>query len=131
MKYLLDTCIISDFVKGREPVVERLLGLAPRDVAISTITRMEVEYGLQLNPGRARKLRKPLHAMFSSVELLPFSDDDALAAARVRARLKAQGAPIGPYDLLLAGTAVARALTFVTANYREFSRVQGLKVERW
>jgi tRNA(fMet)-specific endonuclease VapC len=45
--------------------------------------------------------------------------------------LKARGTPIGPYDTLIAGQAMARGLTLVTRNTREFERVVGLSVENW
>ncbi|MFC6668665.1 hypothetical protein ACFP9V_26795, partial [Deinococcus radiopugnans] len=50
---------------------------------------------------------------------------------RIRAALKAQGTPIGPYDLLNAGMALARGLTLVTHNGREYRRVAGLLVADW
>jgi tRNA(fMet)-specific endonuclease VapC len=49
----------------------------------------------------------------------------------LRAILEAQKQPIGPYDTLIAGQALARGYTLVTANYREFSRVEGLLWEDW
>ena len=55
----------------------------------------------------------------------------ASEAARIRARLERKGTPIGPYDVLIAGLAKSRALTLVTNNTREFSRVRGLSVENW
>jgi tRNA(fMet)-specific endonuclease VapC len=39
--------------------------------------------------------------------------------------------PIGPFDTLIAGQALARGMTLVTANMREFSRVEGLRLEDW
>jgi tRNA(fMet)-specific endonuclease VapC len=45
--------------------------------------------------------------------------------------LKQQGTPIGSYDILLAGTALSRKLILVTANTREFDRVNGLVIENW
>jgi tRNA(fMet)-specific endonuclease VapC len=39
--------------------------------------------------------------------------------------------PIGPFDTLIAGIAVATNATLVTHNLREFSRVSGLKVVDW
>lgn len=60
-----------------------------------------------------------------------FDTEDARAAAAIRADLKRKGTPIGPYDLLIAGQAMARGLAVVTANVREFERVDGLKVEDW
>ena len=44
---------------------------------------------------------------------------------------KRSGVRIGPYDLLIAGQARARNLVLVTANSREFSRVEGLDSEDW
>jgi tRNA(fMet)-specific endonuclease VapC len=38
---------------------------------------------------------------------------------------------IGPYDILLAGHAIAAGLTLVTDNTGEFGRVVGLPVENW
>ena len=41
------------------------------------------------------------------------------------------GTPIGPYDLLIAGIAMAHNLIVVSRNVSEFSRVPGLRVENW
>ncbi len=41
------------------------------------------------------------------------------------------GTPIGPYDVLIAGQALARGLVLVTHNVGEFSRVGGLLIEDW
>ena len=46
-------------------------------------------------------------------------------------RSAAAGGGIGPYDVLIAGQALARGLTLVTHNVREFGRVEGLRVEDW
>jgi tRNA(fMet)-specific endonuclease VapC len=45
--------------------------------------------------------------------------------------LERRGQPIGPYDLLIAGQALASGLTLVTNNVQEFQRVAGLKLESW
>jgi tRNA(fMet)-specific endonuclease VapC len=49
----------------------------------------------------------------------------------VRGELTGAGAAIGAYDALIAGHAVRRGITFVTANTREFERVEGLLWEDW
>jgi tRNA(fMet)-specific endonuclease VapC len=64
-------------------------------------------------------------------EVLNFDSKDAHIAGDVRATLAQRGAPIGPYDVLIAGQALARGLTLVTANTREFSRVEGLRLVDW
>jgi tRNA(fMet)-specific endonuclease VapC len=131
MKYLLDTCTVSDFVKGEAGVMARIKATSPKQLAVSSLTRMEIDYGLALNRERARKLAPMLDAFFSVVDTVPFGAADAQASAAIRAALKTAGQPIGAYDVLIAGTAVARGLIVVTANLGEFKRVSGLQVENW
>ena len=131
MKYLLDTCTVSDFVKGQPNVLARIKATPPNLIAVSALTRMEVDYGLVLNVERAKKLAPILDAFFSTIATLPFDEADAQAAAAIRAALKTQGQPIGAYDVLIAGTGLARGLVVVTSNTGEFKRVSGLQVEDW
>jgi tRNA(fMet)-specific endonuclease VapC len=131
MKYLLDTCTVSDFVKGQPKVLARIKATSPNLIAVSALTRMEVDYGLALNAERAKKLAPILEAFFSTIATLPFDEADAQAAAAIRAALKTQGQPIGAYDVLIAGTGLARGLVVVTSNVSEFKRVSGLQVEDW
>ena len=92
---------------------------------------MEIDYGLALNAERARKLEPVLDAFFSASVTLPFDVADAQAAAAIRAALKTRGQPIGAYDVLIAGTGLARGLVLVTSNVSEFKRVGGLQIEDW
>jgi len=131
MKYLLDTCTVSDFVKGQTRVMARLKATPPKLIAVSALTRMEIDYGLALNQQRARKLAPLLDAFFAVVATLPFDEADARATAALRAALKTQGRPIGAYDALIAGTGLARGLVVVTSNTGEFARVSGLQLEDW
>lgn len=64
---------------------------------------MEIEWGLLLNPARARKLAPILNAFLGFIATLSFDEADAQAAAGVRAALQRQGQPIGAYDVLIAG----------------------------
>jgi len=64
-------------------------------------------------------------------EILDFQLQDAIKAGEIRAVLATRGAPLGPFDLLIAGQAVARDLTLITNNLREFSRIDQLRVEDW
>ena len=131
MKYLLDTCTVSDFVKGQPGVLERIKATPPRLLAVSVVTRMEIEFGLQLNPERARKLGPILDSVLNAITTLPLSEADAIAAAAILAALQHRGQPIGPYDILIAGCGLARGLIVVTSNTGEFGRVGGLLIENW
>jgi predicted nucleic acid-binding protein len=68
-------------------------------------------------------------------EVLQWAGDPAATpfeeAGQVRAALRRRGRPIGPFDVLLAGCALARGLTLVTANVDELARIDGLSVENW
>lgn len=131
MKYLLDTCVVSDFVKGDPSTLNHIKKTSPNHIAISSITLMEIEYGLALNKNKAAQLRSVIHDFLAPITILNFTSDDAAQAALLRALLKQQGNPIGAYDILLAGTALNHKLTFVSSNTNEFDRINGLKLENW
>jgi tRNA(fMet)-specific endonuclease VapC len=131
MTYLLDTDTLSQFSRGHAGVLERVKETSPSDIAISTVTLMEIEYGLALQSAKARKLRPILYDFFGAATLLPFDEQAAKATAAIRAKLKTKGTPIGAYDALIAGTALAKGLVVVTGNTREYNRIGGLIVENW
>ena len=131
MKYLLDTCVVSDFVKGEKNTLIRLKQTPPSHIAISSITLMEINYGLAINPDRAKKIEHVLNDFIHCVTVLAFAKEDANQAAKARAYLKSQGSPIGFYDVLIAGSAFHHGLVMVTANEKEFKRLPGLSVQNW
>jgi tRNA(fMet)-specific endonuclease VapC len=131
MKYLLDTCVVSDFIHGDTQTLTHIKHHSPSDIAISSITLHELQYGLALNPKRAAKISDVIHDFLGVISILDFSQNDASAAAIIRAQLKLQGRPIGSYDVLIAGTALSRNLILVTSNLKEFSRLDSVKLENW
>jgi tRNA(fMet)-specific endonuclease VapC len=131
VRYLLDTCALSDFARGQAQVLARIKGMPPEALAVTTVTVTEVEYGLRLNAALERRLRPVMEAFFRSVHVLPYDEDDARGTASVRAALKVRGQPIGAYDALIAGSALARGLVLITSHTDEFARVEGLTLEDW
>jgi tRNA(fMet)-specific endonuclease VapC len=104
------------------------------DCRLSAIVLMELEYGAAKRPEvtafRDRIAR--LKAVFPRAEA--FDEAAAHHTGFVRAflaNLKPNAQPIGAYDALLAGHALALGAVFITQNTREFSRVPGLSVEDW
>lgn len=131
MAWLLDTDICSYALKNRPPqFAERLFSKTPSEVMVSTITVYELITGCEKLPGRGRLL-KEVNAFLAPFAKLAFTVEDACRAGLVRVSLEKKGTPIGPYDILLAGQALARNLTLVTNNAGEFRRVEGLKLEDW
>lgn len=129
--WLLDTNICIHLIKKKpEAVLRRLRAVDIADVAVSSITVAELQYGV------AKSLWPEQNALALAAFLAPlgvetFDDTSAAAYGPLRVGLERLGTPIGSMDLLIAAHALAHGRTVVTNNTREFSRVAGLKVENW
>lgn len=128
MTFTLDTNAVSALLLGNAVFLERLERHSVSQVKLSTIVTHELFYGAYHGVRRDDTLRRIDRLPFSRLD---FTDDDARHAGKVRAALRARGTPIGPYDVLIAGQALARGLVLVTHNVAEFSRVEGLSIEDW
>lgn len=129
IRYLLDTDVVIALLKAPDGAIgRRLRSHDPREIGLSVIAMHEIYYGAFRSQRREHNLSIADGLLFA---LVPFDREDAREAGEVRARLAARGVPVGPHDALIAGQAKARALRLVTANVREFSRVEGLEVEDW
>ena len=130
MKYLLDTDTCIAAMRGCEGAVNKLSSLPPDDCRVSTVTVYELEVGV----AKCREPQKEgakVARFLASVHVLPLDTASARRAGVLRATLEKQGRAIGPYDVLLAGQALAGGLQLISGNLAEFSRVEGLEVEGW
>ncbi|MBU4177214.1 MAG: type II toxin-antitoxin system tRNA(fMet)-specific endonuclease VapC [Desulfurivibrionaceae bacterium] len=131
MHYLFDTNICIYLIKKRPPeALAQFKRHSPLDVAISTITLFELEYGVEKSQYRQRS-QDALAKFLLPFNLLELDRSAATDAAAIRAELEKKGLPIGPYDLLIAGLARSQNMTLVTNNTKEFERVDGLRLENW
>jgi len=128
--YVLDTNTLIYFFKGQGEVARRLFGVAPKDIFIPTVVIFELEVGIAKSTNSLKR-QEQLQTLLKSVNVLDFTQKEAKASARIRAELEHKGMPIGPLDTLIAGCAKANALTLVSRNTSEFSRVEGLLAEDW
>lgn len=129
---ILDSNIISYYLRGDPQIVPRVQALAPAEVGVPAIVEYELRYGLLRLPQEAAKPRlAALMQLLQPMQRLPFDSDCAAHAARIRAELEVAGTPIGPHDTLIAATALRYQATLVTRNVREFSRVSGLQWLNW
>ena len=131
MKYLLDTCIISYFLKKYPKVIEILQTHSPKDIAVSAITIHEIEYGLKLHPEKEPKIRHIWQELLDQINVLDVNNIVAIESAHLRSYLKTRGIMIGNYDLLISATARAYNMICVTSNIDEFTRVPELVIENW
>lgn len=128
MKYLLDSNAIIALMKGHPGFVGKLRRHKPQDFAIPAIVAHELIYGAYKGQRVSDNLARVDALQF---ETLDFDKQDARVAGEIRASLASLGTPIGAYDVLIAGQAVARDLILITHNVREFGRVPKLRFEDW
>jgi tRNA(fMet)-specific endonuclease VapC len=108
MHFLLDTNICIYLIKNRPPgVLEKFKQHPPSEVAISTITLFELEYGAEKS-NRKQQSKKALKKFLSPLDIVDLDQAAADEAAVIRAQLEKKGMPIGPYDILIADTAPPR-----------------------
>ena len=130
-RYLLDTNILSDLIKNpRGVVAERMLtpGLEIY-CCTSIIVACELRYGAAKK--QSPKLSYNVEQVLNSLPILPLEESVDKVYAETRVNLEGRGLPIGQHDLLIAAHALSLGLTVVTANEREFTCVENLKVENW
>jgi len=130
VKYCLDTSTLIYFFKGLGNVSSQMLTVAPGEIAVPAIVMFELEVGIGKSSS-PRKRTTQLQEFISLVTIISFGQSEAKCAAGIRIKLERQGLSIGPYDILIAASALANNRTLVTHNTREFERVDGLKIEDW
>ena len=131
MRVLLDTNICIYMIKNKPPEVRKHFeAFVPGDIAISSITVAELQYGVEKSAAR-EKNALALEAFLLPLEISSFDMDSAIAYGKIRAGLERQGTPIGGMDMLIAAQAIAQGFTLITHNLKEFNRVPGLQCETW
>ena len=133
MSYLLDTNACIALINGTPASVRGRFQKETdggAQIYVPTVVTFELWYGVAKSARPA--LNSQLLETFLSgpILVLPF-DEDARVAGYIRSNLETSGKPIGAYDLLIAGQALAQQLTLVTANVSEFARVKGLVWQDW
>lgn len=134
MNYLLDTNVCIAIVSGRPPSVRQRFRQAIKvnaAIATSSITGFELWFGVANSLRRDDNSERLEAFLAGPVDMLPFDHEDTRTAGELRADLQARGTPIGAYDLLIAGQALRRGMTLVTANVSEFAHIDGLAFEDW
>lgn len=134
MDYLLDTNACIALNKGKPAAVRARLNRAVHagaQIWVPTVVLYELWYGVAKSARPKENAEDLATFLAGPVRVLGFGEEDAREAGKVRMSLERIGKPIGAYDVLIAGQALSRKLTLVTANTREFGRVKGLVWEDW
>ncbi len=133
MTLSVDTNVLVEVLRSRNRAVRRAFASAiigPEPVVTSLIVFHELMFGAARRHDPVAE-RIKVRRVLSQVGVEALDARDVTVAAEIRGDLSRRGMPIGPYDLLIAGQALARGWTVVTNNIREFSRIDGLSVVDW
>jgi len=128
--YLLDTNIVSDLVRNPDGMIRQHVDhVGPGNVFTSVIVAAELHFGIAKKA--SQKLRRRVLDAFEFIPVWPLPIVVAAHYGSLRADLELRGLPIGANDMWIAAHALAEDAVLVSNNIREFSRINGLKVENW
>lgn len=135
--YLLDTNIVSEFVKKVPD--DRVLDLyfARRHLcAIAAITWQELTRGVKRMPEGQRRVRIQnfIDSLAENMEVLPYDKFSAQICSEIQARAEKEGKSLPSYASQIAATAISRGMVLVTHNIANFESIKEtafLRVEDW
>lgn len=130
LRYMLDTNLCIATIQHKPEAVRAAFNLHHAQMGISSVTVMELMYGVELSAQPQRNLAD-VEGFIARLDVLDYDAAAAAHTAQIRAELKKAGTQIGPYDQMIAGHARSRGLVVVTNNTKEFQRVAGLRIEDW
>ena len=132
VQYLLDTNICIYIIKYRPEIVRQHFEkhLPHRNILISVITLGELRFGAEKSQHKEKAL-KVIDELTSMIQVVELDENVAHHYAEIRQNFASKGQIIGANDLWLAAHACANHWVMVTNNEKEFTRVDGLKVENW
>ncbi|MCF7848616.1 MAG: type II toxin-antitoxin system VapC family toxin [Kiritimatiellales bacterium] len=138
MKYLLDTCLLSELTKP-EPSAKVIEWIAVQDethLFISVLTIGEILKGIGKLPKGRKKLRlqawidHDLRERFKG-RILSVDDEAAETWGTLSAEAESKGKKLPVIDGLLAATAIANGLTVATRNTKDIQASGANCINPW
>ena len=116
--------------RDARPIDDVLIAARTERIALASITVSELLVGVERADTLERRERRStfVETVLHNFVIYPLDLDVARVHARLSAKLESLGLKIGPYDSIVAATALAHGYDVLTFNVREFERVQGLGV---
>jgi len=133
MGILIDSSVLIAWERDRLNLQSQLAECAEEDFAISAITASELLHGVHraANPAQRRRREAFVEGLLLRLPVISFDAVAARIHARLSAELAANGAAVGPHDLIIAATALTKGYIVTTRDERSFPRIPGLSYQRW
>jgi len=130
MGVILDSSVLIAAEKQRLNLTALFAAHKNETFCIAAITAAELLHGVERAKPAARKQTRSrfVEWVLAHVETIDFDLALARQHAIIWAALEAAGMVIGPYDLLIAATAVHYGHPVATLNFSEFRHVPGLRL---
>lgn len=131
MKYILDTDIISYFIRDNHRVIYNISKYSDSDLYTTRINYIEILFGIYLSEGRISKVASEMQDFLKDINILELDEKSASIFAKTKADLMKKGEIVRDMDLMIASITLANGYTLVTNNTSHFRRIKKLKVENW
>lgn len=135
MKYLLHARTIADFLAGQPHVLSRLKSTPPIDVAVASVSVMELRYAFTRHPDHSVRNEAVFNALIGATRVLDFNHEDALDAARILAETRQADIEISVLDAQVCAMARRRDLSLIVvsanSDVQPLAQVKGLRLIDW
>lgn len=121
-RVLIDTSILIDYFRKQDKTKSILFHLAKRNDTLLTSSICYFEYKIG---SKDKDFDKRL---FSSIDILPFDENQAIVASQIYKSLKAKNALIDFRDILIASCALYHNIKLSTLNHKHFIKIDGLQL---
>ena len=133
MGLIFDTSVLIA-IERKPAAIEKIIHRKEDEpFGISVITVSELLHGVHRADSEKRRLTREAYVE-KVIEQFPIFLFDLSAAriyARVWANLAKRGVGIGAHDLIIASTCISLGFSVLTANPRDFGKIEGLVVEQY
>ncbi len=133
MRYILDTNIVSELMRGNAAALAKLRECSSQNVALPQPVRAEIAFGLALMRRSRRKatLEHRWAVLAQELRSASWTDEVSQSFAEIKALLQRNGNLIEDFDIAIAAHATAEGHCLVTNNTKHLARIKGLRIEDW
>ena len=138
MKYLLDTCVISEVIKPKadQNVISWMQNQDEESLFLSVLTFGEIEKGIEKSPDEARKrklklwVEEDLKKRFEG-RILPINIDVSIKWGAIQGNAELLGKPMPAIDGLIAVSGVVHNCIVVTRNVSDMKQSSAELLNPW
>lgn len=127
----LDTDILVAILRGNTDAKQTGIILDEEGGAYTTvISAYEILFGAKISENKKENI-EDTKKLLSKLDIIDMNYDSAEKASDIHAKLHEEGKIIDARDIFIAAIALSRGCELITRNEKDFSRIKGLKIERW